>query len=231
MKFVNKYTALTLFTFILSPLTFAYNYTPAIQEEVQSENALDIYDILKPYHIQQDKRDGCSAATSLMVINAIKKMKDPEWVPWTQAEFRQWLGGRDDDLQYWLGKISGKGIGVSFSRLLSYLKLVFPELEMDDVQIRGQRVGSTSYSQFKADLLQSSQSDNEFILVNFSGHWSPVGKFDPINNIVTILDVDYVENYSREFHYELGKGEDHYSAYSLFYKRMDGYIVIQVPKE
>lgn len=189
------------------------------------------YQALKPYHIQQDKRDGCSLATSLVLINHLRKiyLNEPQL---TQQQMREWLKVQPyNELKTWVKRVSGQGLGVSFDQLNKYLSLTLEEMNFTDVKISAIRKSSTQISSFRQHVKETIQTPGQVMLINFAGHWSPLGHYEESSDTVVILDVDYVQKYTQEFTYLPGQGEYRVSVKTLFNQKMKnrGYLLVNIP--
>ncbi len=188
--------------------------------------ALTNYDILKPYHIQQDKSDGCSLASFLMIMNSLSTKGEGL----TQEELRNELRSSSRTMNYWLRRVSGRGRGVSLSNLEGYIEKARRDLDLPLMTVTKKQRKYFSFNTFKKDVLKAINNSNVYIILNFESHWSPLGNYEEGSNEITILDVDYMEDYTEEFTYLPGEGEL-YIDIETFYKRWAkhrGYILLEV---
>ncbi|MFK7873070.1 MAG: hypothetical protein AB8C84_07855 [Oligoflexales bacterium] len=203
----------------------------SLSHSFQTEN----YQLLKPFHIQQDKVDGCSLASVLMIVNALRAQENPQAKPWTQSKIRRYLMTGPSKLRSWYQKVRGKGRGVGRNRLVSYLPALLEELYLDGEiekyrQVRLKHRKKTSLKTFRNDLEAVTHGEHKFMLLNYSAHWSPLGWYDEEESTLRVLDVDSAESYEREYSYSLRQGEEEFDVKRFFYGPMKtrGYILVEV---
>jgi hypothetical protein len=178
------------------------------------------YAQLKPNHIQQDKSDGCSAASFLVILNSLRSSE----LALTQSAFRDYLQEKNNS---WYRGVKGRRIGIGPSSFRAYSERALREFGIES-KVNYYRRGEVTYSSFRADLIQSNNDLKTFLIFNYIAHYSPLGKFEAETNKLKILDVDWNENYSKEFHYAEGKGEDNRDAKKFYSSSLRAYLKIVI---
>lgn len=169
----------------------------------------ELYKKLKPFHIQQDRSDGCSLCSFLVIRNAIAKPK------MRQKGMRSLLEKMHHP---WLSRVSGRRRGVFVKVLKRYIEDFLDEhLPEYEVNIHYSRSFSCREFMLFIDEVNT-QVREQFIIFNYDGHYSPLGRVDFEKDQLSILDVDWVEKYDKEFTYKMSRGEYKVSIESFLKK-------------
>lgn len=190
----------------------------------------NLYNRIKLYHIQQDRRGGCSMASYLMVQNSILRQNK------TQQQFREMVNSYDT---WWTHRVEVKlgtiDIGKFFKYTKDALSRFCPGYICEKIRIRG-----ISQETFSNILFTVNCSVDSYIIFNFDRHYSPLGSYNVriasnnkeswSANSLTILDVDYSQKYDNEFIYDLDNGELDFSVkdfYSKLKKQNRSFLLIK----
>lgn len=172
----------------------------------------NLYERLKPYHVQQITRTGCSLVSFLMVLNAIKGFET------NQDSFYKVLKHANRD---WFNRTSDHGKGLYVKRFYRYINQMFNLCNVDaSISMIKARDFKRDYEGFCKFCKEVYESNNSYIIFNFDSHYSPLGRYHEINDnkFLTILDVDYSEKYGKEFRYDNYYGELEFSAWAFYRK-------------
>jgi len=171
---------------------------------------MNLYGRLKPHHIQQDMRAGCSLASFLMVRNCILN----DYL--TQAGFREYLTGKKSR---WVKMAGEFGSGVGCSLLHTFVVAELNNLKLSKryqcLKIRARDMSFDSFAK-TMEKISIGRISKDFIIFNFDAHYSPMGGC--IGDSIKILDVDFSRKHNGEFKYEAGIGERDFSTLDFYNK-------------
>lgn len=166
------------------------------------ENEAPDFWALMPYYVHQFSERACSVASTTMVINAARAqaelMSDEELVS-QKAILRR--------VSYpkWNNAIQPGGRGVTIEDLGRYLTQALYLYCEDEYRVEAVRVDAGDEDlreRVRNMLIENEQSDDDFVIVFFwqatftddpegkSGHVSPIGAYDEVNERALILDPD-----------------------------------------
>ena len=216
-----------IFTCIFSPYLKAEPSTPRYvagvlrltdsHQYIQDNKAL-IYWQLSPYYLPQLTGSSCSLASTTMIVNAARSRIN---LPANQP-----LATQDDLLHRvnnanWIKGVVQGGNGATLDELAKLIPQAMKAYGVNHCSVDVVHLSSTSKKQQRQlhlALLNMEYSGKTFMIANFnqkfftgamsSGHFAPIGAYDPINKNVLIMDPD------REFY------EPYWVPESLFFKSM-----------
>ena len=180
-----------------TPVATVANF--AANDDYLRQHEAPDYRILAPFYTHQTSPASCSAASTAMVINALRTMDGhPPFSLVTEADVVATTGEQD-----WARAVAPGGDGVSFSAYLHYLRMALDAFGLGMAQIDVFRAADASPEtrrQLSTILAESEKSGRDVILAVFDqgtllagehvGHISPVAAYDDERGAVLVLDVD-----------------------------------------
>jgi len=215
------------FTSIFSSYANAQSSTPryvagvlrlADSHHYIQKNKAVVYWQLSPYYLPQLTGSSCSLASTTMIVNAARsRIPLPANQPLaTQDELLHRVNNAN-----WITGVAQGGNGATLDELAKLIPQAMNAYGVNHCRVEVTHLSSTSKKQrlqLHQALLHMERSGKTFMIANFnqkfftgatsSGHFAPVGAYDPINKSVLIMDPD------REFY------EPYWVPESLFFKSM-----------
>ncbi|HAR44448.1 MAG TPA: hypothetical protein DCS07_17760 [Bdellovibrionales bacterium] len=155
---------------------------------------------LSPYYAGQQTDSSCSAASAVMVLNAVRRemnlLATDELI--TEAALL-----KHPELSAWKQAVGPGGSGVTLDQLKSYFSAALKAYSIENFELEVFHVNDQTPKALKAlrsALVQNEKRGLDFIIANFLqgtltgdaaiGHMAPVGAYDAAKKRVLIMDPD-----------------------------------------